>query len=101
MRVARRPDRQYVDELGAVLRARDPEALRAFLARSAGEYGDDERQVEQVASQSPAELRALMHLMTLARPDLEDLHAESRAQLAASNPGQAGARAGRRRRRPR
>jgi hypothetical protein len=74
-------DRAYVAQLGDVLRTRDVAALRAFLEAQAGRYGDT-RQVEAIRAQSDAELEALLHRMTLARPDLARLHAESRRWLA-------------------
>jgi hypothetical protein len=41
-----------------------------------------------VEERSHREMEELMHRMTLARPDLSDLHAESQAWLAARNPGE-------------
>jgi hypothetical protein len=75
-------DRAYVARLGDVLRQRSVPALRAFLEAQAGRYGD-ERQVEAIRAQSDDELERLLHRMTLARPDLAQLHAESRRWLAA------------------
>jgi hypothetical protein len=75
-------DRSYVAQLGDVLRQRDVTALRAFLEAQAGRYGDA-RQVDAIRAQSDAELEALLRRMTLARPDLADLHAESQRWLAA------------------
>jgi hypothetical protein len=70
----------YAAQLGAVLRRRDPLALRDFLIRSAARFGD-QRQVEDVEHKSPAELEELLHRMIVARPDLSDLHRASRAWL--------------------
>ncbi len=78
-------DRSYVAQLGQVLRRRDVAALRAFLEAQAGRYGD-ERQVEAIRGQSDAELEALMHRMIVSRPDLAQLHAESRRWLARHRP---------------
>jgi hypothetical protein len=75
-------DRAYAAQLGDVLRQRDIWALRAFLEAQAGRYGD-ERQVEAIRAQSDAELEVLLHRMTLARNDLQDLHGESGRWLAA------------------
>ncbi len=75
-------ERGYAASLGAVLRQRSVAALRAFLEAQAGRYGD-ERQVEAIRIQSDAEIEHLLHRMTLARPDLTPLHAESRRWLAA------------------
>lgn len=80
-------DRAYATQLGEVLRRRDVAALRAFLEAQAGRYGD-ERQVEAIRAQTDAELELLLHRMTLARPDLADLHAASERWLA----GQGGPR---------
>ncbi len=74
-------DRQYGEQLGAVLRQRDPEALRAFLEASARAFGDDE-QAGQIAARPPEEMATLMHQITLARSDLGDLHPDSQAWLA-------------------
>ena len=74
-------DRDYVQQLGDVLRRRDAGALRAFLAAQAGRYGDD-RQVAAIERQSDDELTTLLHRMILARGDLADLHAESQCWLA-------------------
>jgi hypothetical protein len=79
-------DRSYGAELGAVLRQRDVPALRAFLEAQAGRYGD-ERQVEAIRAQTDAELEALLHRMTVARPDLGDLHAESERWLTSQGAG--------------
>ncbi len=87
-------DRDYVGRLGAVLRRRDPKALREFLVEQAGRFGD-ERQVQELRGRSVAELELLLHRMIVARADLADLHSESERWLAAhgeppplqSNPG--------------
>jgi hypothetical protein len=71
----------YRDRLGAVLRARDPAALRAFLLDSARRFGD-QRQLDEVSHKSDAELEELMHRMIVARPDLAALHRASRDWLA-------------------
>jgi hypothetical protein len=70
----------YGDQLGAVLRRRDPLALRTFLIESAGRFGDS-RQVADVERKSDAELEELLHRMIVARADLEDLHRASREWL--------------------
>jgi hypothetical protein len=75
-------DRDYVEQLGAVLRRRDPAALRDFLSAQATQFGD-ERQAAQLNGQSLDEIETLMHRMTLARSDLSEYHAASRAWLAA------------------
>jgi hypothetical protein len=85
----RRSDRDYKSRLGAVLRRRDPSELKAFLGQSAAGYGDD-RQVRDVESRSPEAMRELMHRMIVARPDLADLHVESRAWLAGRSAGRRG-----------
>jgi hypothetical protein len=74
-------DRTYVEQLGTVLRTRDPEQLRAFLLENARRYGDD-AQVEQITGQSADELEGLLHRMILSRSDLAELHAGSRQWLA-------------------
>ncbi len=70
----------YRDQLGAVLRQRDPMALKRFLVGSAATFGD-QRQVSDVEEKNEAEMTELMHRMILARPDLEDLHRPSREWL--------------------
>jgi hypothetical protein len=75
-------DRDYVEQLGVVLRTRDPAALRGFLSAQAARFGD-ERQVAQIDGQSLDEIETLMHRMTLARSDLSEYHAASRAWLMA------------------
>jgi len=70
----------YAARLGAVLRRRDPLALRTFLLDSAQRFGDD-RQVADVADKSDEEMLELLHRMILARPDLSDLHRASREWL--------------------
>ena len=74
-------DSSYKTRLAEVLRLRDPGALHLFLRQSAAGYGD-ERQVADVEQRSQGEMTELLHRMTLARPDLADLHGESRAWLA-------------------
>jgi len=73
-------DRNYQERLGATLRLRNKDALRAFLIEQAQTFGD-ERQVEAVSNQSDGDLELLMHRMILARPDLADLHPASREAL--------------------
>jgi hypothetical protein len=73
-------DRDYVRRLGEVLATRNPEHLKSFLEASARRYGD-QRQVDDVLSLSPAQIRELMHRMILARGDLARFHAESRNWL--------------------
>jgi hypothetical protein len=95
-------DQSYKHRLGAVLRRRDPVQLQLFLRAGAAAYGDDQ-QVRDVDSRGIEEIEELMYRMILARPDLSDLHAESRARLAARGMGaptldQARAVRGRRRR---
>lgn len=70
----------YVTQLGAVLRRRDPHALRAFLLTSARQFGDD-RQVADVETRSDDEMTELLHRMIVARPDMADLHRASREWL--------------------
>ena len=85
-----RVDQEYAERLGAVLRRRDPEALRTFLSESAQRFGD-ESQVAQVAQQPAAALEMMMHRMIVSRPDLVALHAESQQWLRAHGfdaPGQ-------------
>lgn len=87
-------DLEYKAQLGQVLRRRDPSELHLFLRQSAAGYGD-ERQVRDVEERSHEEMVLLMHRMILARPDLADLHAESRAYLSgkpAARPGMGPAR---------
>lgn len=76
--MAREPS--YLTRLGAVLRQRNPTALREFLLASAERYGDD-RQVADVEGKSDAEMEELLHRMIVARPDLNDLHRASREWL--------------------
>jgi hypothetical protein len=78
--VAEGDQASYREQLGAVLRRRDPRALQAFLVSSARRFGD-ERQVADVLGKSDAELEELMHRMIVARPDLRDLHRASREWL--------------------
>jgi hypothetical protein len=92
----RTPDRAYKDQLGAVLRRQDAAALHLFLRQRAAEYGD-ERQVEELEHRSHDEMLELMHRMTLARPDLNNLHSGSRAWLAANRVDSQGQPAPRRR----
>ena len=73
-------DRTYAAQLGQVLRQRNISALRTFLEAQAGRYGD-ESQVDAIRAQSDAEIETLLHRMTLARPDLAGLHAESERWL--------------------
>ena len=70
----------YANQLGAVLRTRDPVALRRFLLASAERFGD-ERQVDDVLGKSDAEMEELLHRMIISRPDLDDLHRASREWL--------------------
>jgi hypothetical protein len=70
----------YREQLGSILLRRDPTALQRFLIESAERYGD-ERQVADVRDRSLDQVEELMHRMILARPDLEDLHRESRDWL--------------------
>jgi hypothetical protein len=79
-------DRAYADQLGDVLRQRSVAGLRAFLEAQAGRYGD-ERQVAAIRAQSDAEIEVLLHRMTLARADLNDLHAASERWLASQAGG--------------
>jgi hypothetical protein len=67
-----------------MLEQRDAEALRAFLIAQARQFGD-EAQAAEIAERAPDAIAALMHQMTLARPDLAALHAESRAWLVERN----------------
>ncbi|HZU06612.1 MAG TPA: hypothetical protein VFB73_11620 [Chloroflexota bacterium] len=80
---------RYVQELGAVLRRRDPLALQAFLVASARRFGN-EREASELERRSPAEMELLLHRMILARPDLRDLHADSQRWLRAHGHASAG-----------
>jgi len=73
-------DSTYQQQLGRILRLRDPSALRSFLVQQAGTFGDDS-QVQAINAQSDTELEVIMHRMILARTDLGDLHAASQAAL--------------------
>jgi len=73
-------DASYQEHLGATLRRRDLQALRAFLTDRARAFGDT-AQLDAFANQSDADLERLMHRMILARADLASLHAASRAAL--------------------
>jgi hypothetical protein len=73
-------DSSYQERLGRTLRLRDVAALRSFLLEQAQSFGD-ERQVQAIRSQPDLELDQIMHRMILARADLADLHAASRAAL--------------------
>jgi hypothetical protein len=99
-------DKDYKTRLGEVLRRQDPAELHLFLRQSAAHFGDD-RQVAEVEERSHEEMEELMHRMILARPDLSDLHDNSRSWLAGRSPSQQGPAprrapdsAGRPRRRP-
>ena len=70
----------YPAQLGAVLRQRNPEALRRFLVESASRFGDS-RQVADVTDKSADEMEELLHRMIVARADLSDLHRASREWL--------------------
>ena len=74
------PERSYASQLGAVLRRRDPAALQKFLIESASRFGDS-TQVADVEAKSDAEMEELLHRMIVARPDLRDLHRDSREWL--------------------
>jgi hypothetical protein len=80
--MAEASDQDYRAQLGRVLRGRDPNALHLFLRQQAAGYGD-ESQIEDLEQRSHPEMVELMHRMILTRPDLADLHAESRVWLAA------------------
>jgi hypothetical protein len=73
-------DLSYRERLGDTLKKRDPRVLREFLVQQARTFGDD-AQVAAISSQSDDEMTQLMHRMILARPDLKDLHAASRAAI--------------------
>jgi len=70
----------YGQQLGQVLRRRDPLALQLFLIQNARRYGD-QGQVDDVEAKSRDELEELMHRMIIARADLKDLHRASRQWL--------------------
>ena len=70
----------YAAQLGAVLRRRDPLLLRQFLVQSAQRFGD-QRQVDDVQEKSDTEMQELLHRMIVSRPDLSDLHRQSREWL--------------------
>ena len=78
----READQSYVHEMGRVLRDRNLEALRQFLARSAQERNDPGEATE-IQGIPAADLEARMHKMIMARPDLQDLHDESSKWLIA------------------
>ena len=63
-----------------MLRRRDPLALRQFLVQSAERFGD-QRQVDDVQGKSDDEMLELLHRMIVSRPDLADLHRQSREWL--------------------
>jgi hypothetical protein len=89
MQQSRSSDNSYKARLGQVLRSRDPAALHLFLRQNAASFGD-EQQVADVELRSHDEMTELLHRMTLARPDLADLHPESRAWLVAQGATGAG-----------
>ena len=70
----------YREQLGSVLYRRDPAALQRFLIESAERFGD-ERQVAEVRHRTLDQVEELMHRMILARPDLKELHRDSRDWL--------------------
>jgi hypothetical protein len=72
----------YVQELGVVLRRRDPLALRDFLAASARHYGN-EAEARELESREAAEMALVMHRSIVARPDLADIHLDSQRWLRA------------------
>jgi hypothetical protein len=74
------PKVDYFGALGDAIRKRDPEALRTFLLAQAQRFGDAS-QAAEITARKPEDMAALMHQMTLARPDLAPLHGESRAWL--------------------
>ncbi|MDO8588334.1 MAG: hypothetical protein Q7T82_15000 [Armatimonadota bacterium] len=76
----READESYVHAMGRVLRNRDVEALRRFLARSAQER-DDPGEAAEIEGIPQADLESRMHKMIMARMDLQDLHDESRQWL--------------------
>lgn len=76
------PRTSYVAQLGAVLRQRDPEALRAFLAASARRYGN-EAEARAIEAAPRDEMLVTLHRTILARPDLRDLHPASERWLRA------------------
>jgi hypothetical protein len=77
---ADRGDNAYQEQLGQILRLRDPSALRSFLVQQATTFGDD-GQVQAIKAQSDEELEIIMHRMILARTDLIDLHPASQVAL--------------------
>ena len=70
----------YAAQLGAVLRQRNPRALRLFLIDNAARFGD-QRQVADLEAKSDADMEELLHRMIVARPDLQPLHRSSREWL--------------------
>ncbi len=72
----------YAQQLGAVLRQRDPLALRDFLAASARRYGN-EQEARELESREESELALIMHRSIVARPDLADIHGDSQRWLRA------------------
>jgi hypothetical protein len=73
-------DLSYRERLGDTLKKRDSRVLREFLIQQARTFGDN-AQVAAISSQSDDEMAQLMHRMILARPDLKELHAPSRAVI--------------------
>ena len=69
-----------MQQLGQVLRRRDPLALRQFLAASARQYGN-EQEAAELAHRDLDELNLMLHTMIVARPDLRELHADSQRWL--------------------
>ena len=70
----------YIAHLGAVLRQRNPRALRQFLIDNAARFGD-QRQIADLESKSDSEMEELLHRMIVARGDLQPLHRSSREWL--------------------
>jgi len=72
----------YAQQLGAVLRQRDPLALQQFLVASARRYGN-EQEARELESREASEMALIMHRSIVARPDLADIHLESQRWLRA------------------
>ena len=73
-------DTNYTQKLVDTLRTKDPVKLRDFLRRSAEER--DPERVHEIDTIPEDKMVVRMHKMIIARRELADLHAESRAWLA-------------------
>jgi len=73
-------DADYARRLVEVLKTRDVQKLRQFLRASAA--AQDPNSVAEIDAISPEEMEVRMHKMIIARPELSELHGESRRWLA-------------------